>query len=232
MSYLHKNYRYKKKIRNNKYIYGKCVCAICGGTSGKVDSADHFIPVALAKWGKKDRVDAVLKLLNSEYNIFYTHESCNTNKGSMMPTLEDVDRLNVRKDVKDKIIELYMAFKDDIDQFNNIVDEVRKKQKNRCYICARAVGKNYTLRRKLKYKNVNDDRVKENAIIICSECNNSGRTREIQKRIYKGKLIESEGILISKSALALIKALNADVENNGSEGFTMTDVDVDNLARR
>ena len=228
---LHKNYEYRKMIRNNKYIRGKCVCALCGGTGG-VYSADHFIPLALAKWGKKDRVDAVLKLLNSEYNIFYTHRHCNKNKGSMMPTLEDVDRLDVRKDVKDKIIELYMALKDDIDQFNNIVDEVRKKQKNRCYICARAIDKNFTLRRKLKYKNVNDDRVKENAIIICRDCNKTGRVREIQKRLYKDKLIEFGGILISKSALALIKAVNADVESNGSEGFTVTDVDVDNLVHR
>ena len=231
MSYLHGNYEYRKMIRNNKYICGKRVCAICGGTGG-VYSADHFIPLALVKWGKKDRADAVLKLLNSEYNIFYTHEHCNTNKGSMMPTLEDVNRLNVREDIKDKIIELYKALKDDIDQFNNIVAEVRKKQKNKCYICARAVGKNFTLRRKLKYKNVDNDRVKENAIIICRNCNNGGRVREIQKRLYRDKLIESGGILISESALALIKALNADVKSNDSEEFTVIDVDVDNLARR
>lgn len=231
MSDLHSSYKYKNRIRNNKYINGKCVCAICGGTNGKVDSIDHFIPVALAKWGKKDRAGAAFKLLNSEYNIFYTHRHCNENKGSMMPTLEDVNRLNVSEDIKDKIIELYMAFKDDIDEFNNIVDEVRKKQKNRCYICARVVSKNFTLRRKLKYKNV-DARVKENAIIICRDCNYGGRVREIQKRLYKDKLIEFGGILISKSALALIKAVNADVESNGSEGFTVTDVDVDNLVRR
>ena len=232
MSDLHNSYKYKNRVRNNKCINGKCVCAICGGTNGKVDSIDHFIPVALAKWGKKDRTGAALKLLNSEYNIFYTHRHCNGSKGSMMPTLENVNRLNVSEDIKDKIIELYMAFNDDIDQFNNIVDEVRKKQKNRCYICARVVGKNFTLRRKLKYKNVDDDRVKENAIIICRDCNNRGRVREIQKRLYKDKLIESEGILISKSALALIKAVNADVESNDSEEFTVIDVDVDNLVYR
>ena len=153
-------------------------CVYCGRNlprppkgRGNNWTIEHLVPYAVYKWLEyslpEEDSEKLWHYINDNANTMIACCKCNVHKGALLPDKDTVMSLKYTtaeaRTRASEIIELLQPY---IDEYQHLLWKVLAKKNGKCSRCLKTIRDDGILRR----VNSNDNRVEENATVICNDC--------------------------------------------------------------
>lgn len=174
----------KKRKAYNK-THG--ICFICGYQVSENPAhwtLEHYIPRAIYKWVSIPNLKSQLESLD---NLFITHDKCNLNKDSEVPTMQQIQALSIDEDIKTQLLNLYINIKPALEAYQTIKNNVLQQQNHHCFFCSKTVSYNRAV---LRRKDNRQGRTENNAMCLCLECSIKTSNEKYKHDMVRKKLAQ------------------------------------------